>query len=168
MTEEFDFSGTIEQRNMGVNAKGTLYYNVVYLPEGLLEIPSKKRGYRIRGVCHGQPLELALQPDSSRTHYLILSKSLLKKIRKTISDEITVTFRLVDPNIVEIPELLQRGLDRKPKANRVWNTLTAGKKRTWITFIKSAKTIPTQENRVMEVLGRLKDKNLDPKQKWRG
>ena len=65
MAQEFEFAGTIEQRNMGVNANGTLYYTVVYLPEGLLAIPSKKRGYRIRGVCHGQSLELALQPDSN-------------------------------------------------------------------------------------------------------
>ena len=174
--DRYEFEGPIERRNMGVNAKGTLYYNVVYLPADLLSrgrndannnIQPHTRGLRIRGACHGQSLNLALQPDRSRgAHYLILSKGLLKKIDKSVNDDICVSFELVDPNNVEVPEILQRRLNRKATARRKWDTLSAGQKRTWVTFVNTAKTQATRESRVEEILGRLISNQLDRKQRY--
>mmetsp|Transcript_29382 Transcript_29382/g.43336 ORF Transcript_29382/g.43336 Transcript_29382/m.43336 type:complete len:147 (-) Transcript_29382:264-704(-) len=121
----FSFQGIVERRNMGENRKGTLYYTVLYLPRGLVDEPPKKRGLRMRGaIMNSVPLELALQPDSERSHYLILSKTVLKKIDRVVGDEVSVTCDLVDPNVVEVPPLLQRGLDGPSKARKMWKILT--------------------------------------------
>jgi len=51
----------------------------------------------MRGLIDGShSVALGLQPDSRCTHYLILSKALLKNLSKSVDDEIHVEFDLVD------------------------------------------------------------------------
>ena len=165
---EYSFEGVVERRNMGENARGTLFYNVFYLPERLLENRTKR--YRIQGIINNsRDIKLGLQPDSRRgSHYIILSKALLKELDKRVGDEVRVDFDLEDPNHVDVPPLLVQGLRRSKTARKRWEELTAGKKRTWTTYVERAKRRETQETRVVEVLGRLKANQLDPKVRWEG
>ena len=89
----------------------------------------------------------------------------LKKIKKDVGDEIEVRFEVEDENHVDnnIPEELQRALQRNNKANQVWQNLTPGKKRTWIMHVDRAKMNATKMKRVKEIIARLKTNNLDPK-----
>ena len=151
------FRNVIAYRNMGENARGTLVYQVVHLTKVAAEemgLQPKQR-CRVTGTLDGHEISLGLSPDpETGKQYLIVSKKLLKAIKKDVGDEVEVVLELRDPDEVDIPLELDRALSGK--ALRVWNGLTAGKQRTWTTFVDKAKMQATRTKRVKEVIARLK------------
>ena len=164
MADQIRFRNVLEYKHMGRNARGDLVYQVVRLPKRLvreMELGKKER-CRIKGTLDGREISLALNPDPESTHYLMVSKALMKSIKKDIGDEVEVVFQKQDPNDVDVPAELTLAL--RGKALKVWDDLTAGKQRIWTTYVDKAKMQATRTKRVKEVIARLKSGNLDPKQ----
>lgn len=163
------FTAKLEERFMGNNARGALVYRVVYLPKSLVKtlgLKPKERA-RIVGEVDGEPIHLAINPATEGTHFLMVSKQLMRRIEKDLGDRVTVSFDMVDNDAVDIPKELMEGLRRHPEAQDVWHTLSAGKKRIWTTLVDQAKRSKTRARRVDEVIGRLVSGQLDPRKKWR-
>jgi hypothetical protein len=144
---------------------GKYFYTVFYLPEDMqAELPFEQHPrLRIEGELDGFGFEGALLPDrigsaqtkhllneangGQRIWYCIISKDALKRIGKTLGEEIFVALRVGDQNAVEMPGVLQDWLERNTHLQDIWNRLTPGKKRGLVHQIKTAKTAKTQEKR---------------------
>ena len=153
---------------MGTNARGELIYRVLHLPQSLcdeLGLGAKER-MRIVGVLEGEVIRLALNPDKRSTHFLIVSKSLLRRVGRDVGDLVEVHFDVEADDYVDVPAILQQALDADSEAEAVWLGLTPGKQRMWTTLVDRAKRPDTKERRVAEVLGRLQSGQLDPRKKW--
>ena len=149
----FEFTGPIETLDFGRMA-----YWVVYLPDDLiraLDMPSNPR-LRIRGDINGFDIEAAIMPGGDG-YYVMCSKSVQKRIGKAPGDAVTIRFGLADPDAVQVPEELQVALDEDDYAKSIWDQMTAGKRRGHAYRVSSAKTSPTRQKRVAEVMGMLLD-----------
>ena len=167
------FRNVVKYRNMGRRSNGdTLVYQVVHLTRTIVNTlglrPTDR--CRINGTIDNiASVSLACNPDpETKLQYIMISKQVLKTIKKEVGDEIEVRFEVEDANHVDnnIPEELQRALFHRTsnnKARQVWENLTPGKKRTWIMYVEKAKLHATKMKRVKEIIIRLKTNNLDPK-----
>lgn len=153
---------------MGDNARGPLIYRVVYAPPRVCHAldlgPTERR--RVVGELDGEPFRLALNPASDSTHFLMVSRALLRRVGRDVGDTVEVRFDVEPEDHVEVPPELSRGLADHPKADAVWRSLTPGKQRIWTALVERGKAPATRERRVREVLGRLTSGQLDPRKKW--
>jgi Bacteriocin-protection, YdeI or OmpD-Associated len=145
---------------------GKYFYTVFYLPDEVrTELPLEQNPrLRIEAEINGFALEGALLPDrigSAQTKHLltsanqgqkiwycVISKDTLKRIGKTLGEEIFVALRFGDQNAVEMPGALQEWLRQNTRLQEIWDRLTPGKKRGFAHQIKTAKTIKTREKRL--------------------
>lgn len=149
----FDFATRIK-----VHAFGRVDYTVAYLPPSLIaKLPLKKYPrLRIEGEVNGDRFGGALHPVRGKW-YVLLPKRRLKKLRLAVGDEVYIAFEIADQDAVEVPPELRRALDANQKADKVWKTLTAGKRRSFAFRVSSAKQIETRERRVDEVIQAILD-----------
>ena len=160
------FRNKIEYKDMGTNAQGILVHTVIRLPKRMVREMGLKptERCRIKGTLDGRhDISCALNPDPESTQYMIISKKLLKTLKKDVGDEVEVEFQRQSANSVDVPDDLQRKLNSKAALLRKWNALTAGKQRTWAVYVDKAKLQGTRSKRIHEIMIRLQTGNLDPK-----
>lgn len=152
------FEGQIVHHNVG-----TYRYTVIFLPPELVaELPLDRHPrLRASGEIGEIPFSGAWQPVRGRW-YLMLSKPLLKDGGYRVGDWVEVRFRVEDQDSVEMPETLQRALDADETLNTAWQSLSAGKQRGWAHRVASAKTEPTRQKRLDEVLAALRGNATKP------
>jgi len=150
MSDEFPY---IFDSPIVAHSVGRYDYSVVFLPAEMNEeMPFEQYPrLRIRAEIGEVAIAAALQPVRGRW-YLLLSKKLMKKGGWELGDWVSVRFRIDDQDAVDVPEILQQALEEDGQAIATWNNLTAGKKRGLAYRVASAKTKPTQERRVAEVV----------------
>lgn len=149
------FTGPIDEYDFG-----RMQYHVVYLPrdlQALLNTAQNPR-QRIRGEIDGMDIQAAIMPSGGdQAPYIMCSKRIQQKIGKSLGDMVTVRFGLDDPNAVDVPPELSEALAEDDFARGVWDSLTPGKKRGHAHRVNSAKTEPTRQKRVAEVMAVLLD-----------
>lgn len=163
----FKTQGTLVRRPMHKpGAKRELYYVVLYLSDALERKLTFGPGGRLRitGELEGEPVKLALQPSPGENHYVMVSKSLLERTGALLGDKVTLQFNLADPNEVDLPDALDALL--KGTARKTWESLTAGKRRTWTTYVDRAKRPETRAAKAREVVDRIRRNLLNPKDPW--
>ena len=128
----------------------------VYVPEELERtLPFDKHPrLRVDTLLNGKPHQGALQPSGGR-HFIMLSKRVLKERNLIVGSPIDVAIRIADQDGVEMPEELERALQKNPSARREWEKMTPGKRRGLAYHVTAAKTAPTRQKRVDLVLGML-------------
>jgi hypothetical protein len=145
----FSFSsrlGTIE---------GTLIHTVIYLPEDIVkELPEGR--VRAKGTINGIPFALAPQYVKDGSRYFAVGAPLRKAIKIREGDPVKVIFKLVDPNIVDVPEELEAVLAQDDKAMKVWEGLTPGYQRSLIHYITSVKNVDSRIKRSLELMEKAK------------
>ncbi|MEO1481783.1 MAG: YdeI/OmpD-associated family protein [Myxococcota bacterium] len=167
MRFDFQMRGVVERRSMGTNAKGELFYNVVYLSDEVVsQLPRKGPRLRIKGVFEDHPIELGIQPGKLDPPFIIVSKSLLEQSGALLGDTVKLRFSLVDPDVVAIPEELAAALEKNPSVKGLWQTLSAGKRRSWATYVDRAKRTTTRSAKAKEVVDRVRRGLVDPKDRW--
>ncbi|MEM6427604.1 MAG: YdeI/OmpD-associated family protein [Deinococcota bacterium] len=149
---DYTFEGEIVNHDVGY------IYTVIFLPEHLIgELPlDKYPRLRIEGEVAEQPFEGAWQPVRGRW-YVMLSKDLLKAAEVMLGDIVEMRFRVVDQNTVDIPAELQQVINFRDNISEVWETLTPGKQRGFAHHISSAKTLPTRQKRLHQVIRALEE-----------
>lgn len=142
------FEGVVEHHFVG-----TLRYTVIFLPAELAsELPfSKHPRLRASGEINDVPFSAAWQPVRGRW-YMMLSKGPLRDAELSVGDRADVRFRVEDPDSVEVPIALTDALVANASAGAAWARLSAGKRRGFAHLVSSAKTAPTQQRRLAEVL----------------
>ncbi len=133
-------------------------YTVVYLPQRMIDSLPLKRYPRLRIVAEvsGVLTEAALQPCRGKW-YLMVPKRLQKAASLRIGDLAYVTFEVADQESVNVPMKLLHAIESREVALKVWQSLTAGKKRSLAYRVASAKREETQYRRIEEIVDELED-----------
>ena len=144
----YDFATKVKN-----HAFGRMTYTVAYLPKSLIaELPLKQHPrLRVEGEVNGFRFGGALHPAKGKW-YVLLPRRTLKKLRLSVGDEVYVAFEIADQEAVDVPTELRHALEVNEKASDIWQSLTAGKRRSFAFRVSSAKLIETRERRVDEVL----------------
>ena len=145
----YDFAAKIKKHAFGRR----ITYTVAYLPKSLIaELPLKKfPRLRVEGEVNGYRFGGALHPSRGKW-YVLLPRRTLKKLRLSVGDEVYIGFEIADQEAVDVPPELRHALAVNQKASDVWQSLTAGKRRSFAFRVSSAKQIETRERRVEEVV----------------
>jgi len=135
---------------------GKFAYSVVFLPEDMqAELPFDQfPRLRVEAEVGNTSFSGAFQPANGR-YYLLLSKRFLKSAGLELGDWVTVRLRIADQDAVDVPSVLQRALEEDGHAKAMWEKLTPGKRRGLAYRVASAKTQPTQQRRVAELMEKL-------------
>ena len=160
MTSYFthEFESVISEFGVGKSRK--VWYRVVFMPpelEGELPFDQYPR-LRVDGEIADVPIANAFMPTGDGRRYLIVSSEVMKSARLQLGDTVTTRFRVADQNHVDVPERLSEAIAKDARADEVWTNLTPGKQRALAFHVSGAKTTPTIEKRVSEVLRALKEK----------
>jgi Bacteriocin-protection, YdeI or OmpD-Associated len=139
-----------------------LTYKVLFAsPELERELPfAAYPRLRIEGEIEDVPVQLAWQPSSGRGRYVMLSPAVIKALRVSPGDEITLRFNLAPQDAVDVPEELRALVDKTAKRKKLWNSLTPGRQRGLSYFVASAKTAPTRDKRAALVVEKLETNRL--------
>lgn len=122
------------------------------------EIVSQLPGGRIRvkGTMNGAPFSLALLHLKDGSRYFAVSAALRKAARMKAGDQVSVSFKLVDPDRLHVPEELQAVLSQDADALHAWEKLTLGYQRSLIHYITSVKNVDSRIQRALELTARAK------------
>jgi hypothetical protein len=145
----YQFEGRIERY-----AFETYAYTVIYLPSAFAARPPFKDQPRLRivGEVAEHPVAGAWQPAGGGRRYFLLSKRFLKAADLSLGDLVEMRFRLDDPNAVTIPPSIAGALQRNKAFAKAWAALTPGAQRAFAHRVVSAKTAPTEQRRLGEVI----------------
>lgn len=146
---EYSFEGKVDLYDFGRMA-----YSIVYVPRNVLsKLPLRQYPrLRMEGEVHGRPFHGALQPAGSGKYYLLLSKRFLKSSGLSVGSRVLIQLRIADQDAVDVPDELRFALRANSNAERTWDQLTPGKKRSLAHRVGSAKRAETRESRVEEII----------------
>jgi hypothetical protein len=148
MSYEFEFVARITKYD-----QGRYGLKVIYLPEELeSQLPFAERPrVRVRGEIEEVPFSGAWQPGAGRK-FLMVSKQMMKARKLNLGDWASVRFHLDDPEKVDVPEELEAAILKNKAAKKVWDGLTAGKKRNFVVLVGSAKGKETRLKRTAKAI----------------
>lgn len=129
--------------------------SAIFLPADIVrQLPEGR--VRVKGSCNSAPFALAVQHLKDGSRYLSVSGPLRKAAGIKIGDPVDVSFHLVDPDKLDVPEALQAVLDQDDAARTAWDDLTTGYRRSLIHYITSVKNVDSQIRRALDLLARAK------------
>jgi hypothetical protein len=148
MGYEFEFVARVTKYELGRYG-----LTVIYLPEELEgQLPFEETArVRVRGEIEEVPFSGAWQPGAGRK-FLMVSKQMMQARKLNVGDWASVRFNLDDPEKVDVPEELEAALKRNKAAKKVWDGLTAGKKRNFVVLVGSAKGEETRLKRAAKAI----------------
>lgn len=109
----FYFAATLEK------VKINLIRTVIFMPvDVVLQLP--KGRLRVNGLMNGAPFSLSIQYRKDGTRYFPVSSMLRRAAKIQPGDVVDITFTIVEPDKVEIPEELETtALHRNAEASKV-------------------------------------------------
>ena len=155
MSFDHTFEAPIVRHSMGTNAKGELFYTVVFVPPEIVSALPGGGPIRIVGEVAEMPVKGALMPTAGR-RYLVVPKGLMRERGLGVEDEVEVRFSLTDPDAVDIPEALCLAVHAENEIADAWDALTPGKQRALAYRVDSAKRADTRDKRVAEIVSTLR------------
>lgn len=103
----------------------------------------------VEGEINSFPFTATLEPDGNGSHWLRVSKQILKTASLEEGDvvalKITPTQNEPEP---EVPADLRKALVDSPKAQKLWLEITPMARRDWIRWIDTAKLAKTRARRI--------------------
>jgi len=92
-------------------------------------------------------------------HILGLRKDIRTQLGKNIGDIVRVEIELdIEPRVVEVPELLQKELDKDPEIKQFFEKLSFTHQKEYVNFIVEAKKEETRIRRIEKTVQMLQDK----------
>lgn len=150
----YAFTGRLE----AIGAVSTNYG--IIIPEEILEsLPDAKR-HRVKGLINKIPFALAINSLKGGIKYFAMGIPLRKACKIRQGDEVDISFYLVDPTIVELPEELMEVLAQDEEGNIKWQSLTPGLQRSKAYYVQSAKNTDTRIKRALELMHEVKTSSL--------
>ena len=135
--------------------KAAFLKTAIFLPREVVRQLPKGR-VRVKGTFNGAPFALAVQHLKDGSRYFSVSAPLRKAAGIKIGDPVTVSFKIVDPDKVEIPEELEAVLSQDDEAREAWDKLTRGYQRGLIHYVTSVKNVDSRIRRALDLLNRAK------------
>ncbi|MEL7146117.1 MAG: DUF1905 domain-containing protein [Bacteroidota bacterium] len=146
---KFTFTQSIGQ----LEARKGGYFYLKIMSETVDQFEKKRATRLICDIDDKLQYSCGLNHYGDGNFYLILSGKNLKKLGKSLGDEVTFSI-YEDPNPlgVAIPEVLQVLIDQDEKVKADFDQLTDGKKRSLIYTIVKIKDIDLQVSKIMSFL----------------
>jgi len=119
-------------------------------------VAGMKKSYRVKGLLDSLAIKgVALLPMGEGDFIIPLKADLRKKLRKEEGSKISVELEL-DTDEFQFDPDFEDCLADAPEADSFFKTLAPSHQRYFSKWIAEAKTIPTKEKRIVEVLRALK------------
>jgi hypothetical protein len=132
----------------------------IIIPEEILEsLPQAKR-YRVKGFINKTPFSLAINSLKGGFKYFAVGATLRKACKIRQGEEVEVSFHIVDPNIVDLPEELIEVLAQDEQGNKIWESFTPGLQRSLAYYVNSVKNTDSRIKRAIELLQKAKSNTL--------
>jgi hypothetical protein len=133
----------------------TLVSTVVELPGAIIsKLPTGR--VRVEGNLNAIPFNLGVQFKKSGARYLSISQSMRKLAKLKPGDKVKVTFTIVDPDKLELPEEMEAVLAQDEAGAKLWNKLTVGLQRSLVHYINSTKNVDLRIERALFLLNKVK------------
>jgi hypothetical protein len=135
----------------------------IRIPAGVADQFRQPKG-AIRVLCsinHTAEFPCALNPRGDQ-YLIIASKALIRKHKLANGHPFTVTIRPDPDNGLLLPEELQEVLEQDTWGKAVFNGLLPGMQRSYIYYVRSAKSMDTRIKRSFEIVEKLKRTHPNP------
>lgn len=156
--KSFEFKGRLS----GID--GVFLKTAIYLPQHVVEkLPAGR--VRVKGLCNNAPFALAVLHLKDGARYFAVSAALRKAAGVRVGDPVKVSFTIVDPDKLELPEELEAVLAQDEEARTAWDKLTTGYQRSLVHYITSVKNVDSRIKRALDLVNRAKTGQLHGQQK---
>jgi translation initiation factor IF-1 len=147
-----------------VEYKDTLVSAVVEIPaEVVQQLPSGR--VRVEGKLNQTPFNLAIQSKKNGARYLSVSLAMRRTAKIKPGDKINLSFTIVDPDKLDIPEEMEAVLAQDNEGAKKWNRLTVGLQRSLVHYINSTKNIDLRIERSLYLINKVKSGEYDKRMK---
>lgn len=127
----------------------------IFLPDNIIrQLPQGR--IRVKGTFNSAPFALAVQNLKDGSRYFSVGAPLRKAANIEVGDTVKVYFRIVDPDLLEIPKELEVVLSQDDEARGVWDEFTTGYQRSLIHYINSVKSVDSRIKRALDLAARAK------------
>ena len=144
-----------------VRLEGGARHHLIPVPDQAAAAFKAAKVRRLVGTVNGQPIKRALQNHADGGSFLILGHPLLRELGLERGATVTVELKPdPTPDAVEMPEELAAVLAQDAAAQARWRTFTAGRRRSLIYYVTSAKQEPTRIKRSLELARKIRTHSL--------
>ena len=133
----------------------TLVATVVEIPVDVVKQLPKGR-VRVEGKLNSIDFNLGVQFKKTGARYLSISQAMRKVANIKPGDRVKVSFQVVDPDKLELPEEMEAVLAQDEARARLWNKLTVGLQRSLVHYINSTKNVDLRIERALYLLNKVK------------
>lgn len=150
-TDSISFTATLTP------LEGPMFTAAVWIPAPISEMFRKQKG-AVRVLCSikGEAeFPCALNPRGEE-YMIIVSKELMKRHKLSDTDHFLVAIRPDPDDGLRMPEELQEVLEQDAWGSRLFEALLPGRKRGYIYYVRSAKSVDTRIKRAFEIVEKLK------------
>jgi hypothetical protein len=143
---------------------GGLISTAIFLPPEIVKVLPEKR-LRAKGTFNGAPFDLAIQFRKDGKRFFTVSGIVRKAAKIKAGDAVDVTFSLVNPDKLVLPEELEAVLAQDDEAMEIWKSFTPGYQRSLTLYITSVKNVDSRINRSFQLVNKMKTRQLSVQQK---
>lgn len=144
--------------------KDMLVSTVVEIPADVVKTLPAGR-VRVEGKLNTVPFNLAVQSKKNGPRYLSVSQAMRKSAGVKPNDKVKVTFTIVDPDKLELPEEMEAVLAQDDEGAKKWNKLTVGLQRSLVHYINSSKNVDVRIERALFLINKVKSGAYDKRMK---
>lgn len=139
---------------------GSFTHTILVVPDKIIKALPVKGRVRTKGTMNKTPFALAIQHKKDGSRFFMVSAQLRREAKIGSGDPVKVSFRVVDPNIVDVPEELQAVLDQDEDALKIWKKFTPGVQRGLSHYVNSVKNVDSRIKRALEIVEKSKYRQL--------
>jgi hypothetical protein len=144
--------------------KDMLVSTVLEIPMDIIKkLPTGR--VRVEGKLNQVPFNLAVQSRKNGPKYLSVSQAMRKSAKVKRGDKVKVSFVIVDPNKLDLPEEMEAVLAQDDEGARKWNKLTVGLQRSLVHYINSSKNVDVRIERALFLINKVKSGAYDNRMK---
>lgn len=144
--------------------KNMLVSTVVEIPADVVKkLPAGR--VRVEGKLNQVSFNLAIQSKKHGPKYLSVSQAMRKSAGVKPGDKVKVSFAIVDPDKLDLPEEMQEVLAQDTEGAKKWNKLTVGLQRSLVHYINSSKNVDVRIERALFLINKVKSGAYDNRMK---
>ncbi|MBL7835155.1 MAG: DUF1905 domain-containing protein [Cyclobacteriaceae bacterium] len=144
--------------------KEMLVSTVVEIPaEVVKKLPAGR--VRVEGKFNSVSFNLAIQSKKNGPKYLSVSQAMRRAAGVKPNDKVKVSFTIVDPDKLDLPEEMEAVLAQDDEGAKKWNKLTVGLQRSLVHYINSSKNVDVRIERALFLINKVKSGAYDKRMK---
>jgi hypothetical protein len=128
----------------------------VVAPFSVAEVYGTKEELPVQTAIEGFPYQGELTPLGDGYHALVVPREVRRAVGKTVGDVLRVALRHdLSERVVNLPDDLAAGLAENAAASTFFKSLTKPEQRSYVRYLKGAKSHEIRAKRLTETLYRL-------------